>query len=58
MFFERKMKYSARKFITFDLVVDEHFSEKIKRQITSAMRREYPNYKYLVTIDYDLENVD
>lgn len=46
------------KLITFDLVVDEHFSEKIKRQITSAMRREYPNYKYLVTIDYDLENVD
>lgn len=43
------------KLITFDLVADEHFSEKTKRQIVNAMRREYPGYKYLVTIDYDLE---
>lgn len=46
------------KLITFDLVVDEHFSEKTKRQIISAMRREYPGYKYLVAIDYDLENAE
>lgn len=46
------------KLITFDLVADERFSEKSKRQIVNAMRREYPGYKYLVTIDYDLEGVE
>lgn len=46
------------KLITFDLVIDEHFSENTKRQITNTMRREYPDYKYLVTLDYDLENVE
>lgn len=45
------------KLITFDLVVDEHFTEKIKHQIVSAMRREYSDYKCHATIDYDLEGV-
>jgi len=48
----------AEKLITFDLVTDEHFSEKTKRQIVNAMRREYPDYKYLATIDYDLEGIE
>lgn len=46
------------KLITFDLVVDDHFSQKTKRQIASAMRRAYPDYKHLITIDYDLESMD
>lgn len=43
--------------VTFDLVVKDKFTEKMKRDIVRAMRQEYNNYKYLVTIDQDFEGL-
>lgn len=39
--------------VTFDLVISERFSEKVKRNIIRAMQKEYPGYKYFVTLDPD-----
>lgn len=48
------------KLITFDLVVDYQYREvtKLKRRITSALRKQLPEYKCLIRIDSDLENSD
>lgn len=45
------------KLITFDLVVDYQYQDipKLKRRINTVMKREFPDYKTLVVVDFDSE---
>ncbi len=48
------------KLMTFDLVLDYYCQDvaKVKRQVTRAMKQKFPEYKFLITIDFDLEAQD
>lgn len=48
------------KLITFDLVVDYQYQDaaKLKRRISAALKKEFPGYKSLMALDFDLENHD
>ena len=48
------------KLMTFDLVLayDCGNTLKLKRQVVNAMKKKFPGYKFLVTIDFDLESQD
>ena len=47
-----------RKLITFDLVVSFGYPNrtKLKSRVIRELRKTYPTYKYLLTIDSDIEN--
>lgn len=47
-----------RKLITFDLVVSFGYPNrtKLKNRVIRELRKTYPTYKYLLTIDSDIEN--
>ncbi len=44
--------------ITFDLVVSFGYPNrtKLKNRVIRELRKTYPTYKYLLTIDSDIEN--